>query len=114
MLFDEMALRGGELTFEDFSSDHAVTQQRTFNFICFVGASDPARLHHALVLDGYLPDLRAMLCPTEWAQLNYGWWTVLEPHFSADFRAEGTQARARASEQLAVEERALHEMLRGQ
>jgi hypothetical protein len=112
-LFDEMAVRGGELTFEDFSSDHAVVQQRTYNFLCYVVGSDPAGPRHALVLEGYLPALRAMLCPLAWAQLNYGWLTVLEPHFSAGFRAEGTQARALGRERLLAEERALRELIRG-
>jgi hypothetical protein len=114
MLFDEMALQGGALTFEDFSSDHAVVQQRTYNFLCYIVGSDPAGLRHALVLEGYLPELRAMMCPLQWEQLSYGWWTVLEPHFTAGFRAEGTQARARAREQLLAEERTLRQMIRGE
>jgi hypothetical protein len=53
-----------------------------------------------------------MMCSFEWAQLSYGWWTVLEPSLSAGFRAQGTQARMRAREQLIAEERALQELLR--
>ena len=53
-----------------------------------------------------------MMCPFEWAQLSYGWWTVLEPHLTAGYRAQGTQARTRTREQLAAEERALQELLR--
>jgi hypothetical protein len=113
-LFDEMALRLGELTFEDFSSDHIVVQQRTYNFICFVVGSDPARLRHSLVEEGYLPELRATMCPLQWAQLNHGWWAVLEPHATPGFRAQAAQARAQARQALLAEERALHELLRGQ
>jgi Putative metallopeptidase len=111
-LFDEMALRLGALTFEDYSSDHPIVQQRTYNFICKIVGNDPQRLQHSLVVEGYLPPTRAIMCPMEWAQLSYGWWTVLEPHFNAGFRAQGAQARTRAREQLAVEERALQELLR--
>ena len=114
MLFDEMASRMGALTFEDFSSDHPVVQQRTYNFICFVVGSDPQRLQHSLVVEGYLPELRAMMCTMQWAQLNYGWWTVLEPHATAGFQAEAGQARERARQALIAEERALQELLRGQ
>jgi hypothetical protein len=111
-LFDEMALRLGALTFEDYSSDHPVVQQRTYNFICYVVGSDPQRLRNSLVVEGYLPELRAIMCPLEWAQLTYGWWTVLEPYFNAGFQAQGTQARTRARQQLTAEERALQELLR--
>jgi hypothetical protein len=112
ILFDGIALRMGELTFEDFSSDHPVVQQRTYNFLCYVVGSDPARLRHSLVVEGYLPELRAMMCPLQWAQLNYGWLSVLEPHSAPGFRAEAAQARARAREALLAEERALQESLR--
>jgi hypothetical protein len=113
ILFDEIARRLGELTFEDFSSDHPVVQQRTYNFLCYVVGSDPERLRHSLVVEGYLPGLRAMMCPLSWAQLNHGWWTVLEPHFAPGFRAEATQARERAHQALVSEERALQQSLRG-
>jgi hypothetical protein len=112
ILFDGMALQMGELTFEDFASDHPVVQQRTYNFLCYVVGSDPARLRHSLVVEGYLPEERAMMCPMQWAQLNYGWLTVLEPYSAPGFRAEAAQARARARDALLAEERALHEVLR--
>jgi hypothetical protein len=113
-LFDEIALRLGELTFEDYASDHAVTQQRTYNFLCFVVGSDPAGQRHSLVVEGYLPELRAVMCPMQWAQLNYGWWTVLEPHLTTGFRAEAAQARERARQQLIAEEQALQALPREQ
>jgi hypothetical protein len=112
ILFDEMALRMGALTFEDYASDHAVTQQRTYNFLCAIVGSDPARLGHSLVVEGYLPELRATLCPKEWAQLNYGWLTILEPHLTTGFRAQATQAREQARQALLAEERALFEPFR--
>jgi hypothetical protein len=111
-LFDALALQMGELTFEDFSSDHPIVQQRIYNFICYVVGSDPARLRHSLVEEGYLPEQRAMMCPMQWAQLNYGWLTVLEPHSTPGFRAEAAQVRAQARDALIAEEHALHEFLR--
>jgi hypothetical protein len=45
----------------------------------------------------------------EWAQLNYGWWTVFEPHFSEAFREQGTEAQERARDQLIVENEAFAE-----
>jgi hypothetical protein len=42
----------------------------------------------------------------EWAWLNYGWWTVFEPHFSESFREQGTQAQDQARHQYIVENEA--------
>ena len=111
-LFDGMALLMGELTFEEFASDHAVTQQRTYNFLCYVVGNDPARVRHPLVVEGYLPGARAVMCGLEWAQLNNGWLAILEPYTAPGFRAEATPARAQARETLHAEERALQEYLR--
>lgn len=111
-LFDEMAIRLGALTFEDYSSDHPVVQQRIYNFICYVVASDPDRLGHSLVVEGYLPEDRAIMCPLAWAQLRYGWWTVLEPHIVPAFRAQAAQAREQAHQDVRAEERTLTELLR--
>ena len=33
----------------------------------------------------------------EWAQLNYGWWTVLEPHFNEAYREQGEPKSRRAT-----------------
>jgi hypothetical protein len=57
----------------------------------------------SLVDEGYLPESRAFLCPMEWAQVNHGWWTVLEPHFTGAYREQGTDAQKQASEQLKAE-----------
>ena len=39
------------------------------------------------VADGYIPEFRrATLCGKEWTQLNYGWWTVLEPDLTPSYK----------------------------
>lgn len=83
MFFDEFARMQGDPSMEQFASDHPVTQQRVYNFVCLLYGSDPEKWEGPLVEEGYVPESRAFLCPIEWAQLNYGWWTVLEPHFTA-------------------------------
>jgi hypothetical protein len=103
MLFDEIAREQGNPTMEQFASDHPITQQRVYNFLCLLEGSDPEKLHGPLIDEGYLPESRAPLCPMEWAQLNYGWWTVLEPHFSEAFSEQGTQAQDQAREHLEAE-----------
>jgi Putative metallopeptidase len=98
LLFDEIARQEGELTLEGLASDHPVTQQRVFNYLCLLDGSDPHRFDGPLVGAGYLPQSRAPLCPTEWTALNYGWWTQLEPHLAKGFQEQGTneQENARA------------------
>ena len=88
VLFDAMGSKRPNLTLEDFSSDHPVILQRVYNFLCAVVGSDPQRLQNSLVTDGYIPQIRALLCRKEWTQLNYGWWTLLEPHLTDSSKKE--------------------------
>jgi hypothetical protein len=106
MLFDEIARKQGNPTMEQFASDHPITQQRVYNFLCLLEGSDPEKLKGPLVDEGYLPKSRAPLCPQEWAWLNYGWWTVLEPHFTEAFREQGNEAQEQARDQLIAETKA--------
>src|SRR5262245_55355002 len=102
VLFDALGSKRPKLTMEDFSSDHAVILQRVYNFLCSVLGSDPQRLR-SLITDGYIPESRAMLCGKEWAQLNYGWWTVLEPHLTPGYKRETETVRQQARRNLEVE-----------
>jgi hypothetical protein len=111
VLFDAMGSKRPNLTMEDFSSDHAVIQQRVYNFLCSALGSDPQRLH-SLVTDGYIPESRAMFCVKEWTQLNYGWWTVLEPHLTRSYKKETETVRQQARQNLEAENNALRAKLR--
>jgi hypothetical protein len=111
VLFDAMGRKRPNLTMEDFSSDHAVILQRVYNFLCSVLGSDPQRLH-SLVTDGYIPESRAMLCGKGWTQLNYGWWTVLEPHLTQSYKKETELVRQQARRNLEDEINALFAKLR--
>jgi hypothetical protein len=106
-----MGSKRANLTLEDFSSDHAVILQRVYNFLCAAFGSDPEQLR-SLVSDGYIPESRAMLCGKEWAQLNYGWWTVLEPHLTESFREDTKAVRQQARQNLENEDTALFAKLR--
>lgn len=99
MFFDAFARQQGDPTMEQFASDHPITQQRVYNFLCLLDGSDPDKWQGPLVDEGYLPESRAPLCPQEWAWLNYGWWTVLEPHFSEGFEEQGTETQEQARDQ---------------
>jgi hypothetical protein len=106
ILFDQIARLEGKLTLEKISSDHPVTQQRVFNFLCLQDGSDPNRYDAPLVEAGYIPKSRAPLCPQEWTALNYGWWTQLKPFFRAPFKDQGDKEQAQArAEQIAEPKR---------
>ena len=112
VLFDALASKKPNLTLEDFSSDHAVVLQRVYNFLSAVVGSDPQRLQNSLVTDGYIPQVRAMLCRKEWTQLNYGWWTLLEPHVTDGYKKEAQAARQQALKDLEEENRVLPDKIR--
>ncbi|WP_432028041.1 DUF4344 domain-containing metallopeptidase [Streptomyces sp. 1222.5] len=111
LLFDQLARDEGELTLEGLSSDHPVTQQRVFTFLCHLAGSDPKKYDGPLVGAGYLPKTRALLCPQAWAMLDHGWWTQLQPHFTRAFEERGDRARAKAHELLVAETKALADKL---
>ena len=111
ILFDEIARQEGELTLEGLSSNHPVTQQRVFNFLCALDGSDQERFDELLVGAGYLPESRAPLCPTEWTALNYGWWTQLQPHFPEAFDEQGTKKQENARAEHIAETKAFAEQL---
>lgn len=111
LLFDEIARKEGELTLEGLSSDHPVTQQRVFNFLCYLEGSDPKKYEGPLVGAGYLPKTRAPLCPQAWAMLDHGWWSQLRPHFREAFRKQGDQEQAAARARLITETEAFAKQL---
>ncbi|MEU9162703.1 DUF4344 domain-containing metallopeptidase [Streptomyces sp. NPDC048424] len=111
ILFDEIARKEGRLTLENLASDHPVTQQRVFNFLCYLEGSDPKKYRQSLVDGGYLPKTRAPLCPQAWAMLDYGWWTQLQPHFSGPFKSTGDEAQRKAHARLIAETQALAEKI---
>jgi Putative metallopeptidase len=112
VLFDAMGSKKPNLTLEDFSSDHPVILQRVYNFLSCVVGSDPQRLQNSLVTDGYIPEDRAMLCRKEWTQLNYGWWTLLEPYLTDSCKEKTKAARQQARKDLDDENNALPAKIR--
>jgi hypothetical protein len=112
VLFDAMGSKNPNPTLEDFSSDHPLILQRVYNFLCCVLGSDPQHLQHALVTDGYIPKERALLCRKEWTQLNYGWWTMLEPHLTDSSKKEAKAARQQARKDLEEENKVLPAKIR--
>jgi len=112
VLFDAIGSKKPNLTLEDFSSDHPVILQRVYNFLCCVVGSDPQRWQNSLVTDGYIPEGRALLCRKEWTQLNYGWWTLLEPHLTDSYKKETEADRRQAAKDLEDENKVLPAKIR--
>ena len=112
VLFDAMGTKRPNLTLEDFSSDHPVILQRVYNFLSAVVGSDPQRLQNSLVTDGYIPEVRALLCRKEWTQLNYGWWTLLEPYLTDSYKKETKAVRQQARKDLEDENKALPDKIK--
>jgi hypothetical protein len=50
--------------------------------------------------------------PQKWTQLNYGWWTLLEPHLTDSSRKETKAARQQAGKDLEDENKALPAKIR--
>ena len=111
LVFDAIARKEGTLTFEGLSSDHPITQQRVFNFLCYLDGSDPKVYDGPLVGSGYLPKSRSPLCPQEWAGLNDGWWTQLKPYLTEAFRRQGTRNQQAARSEVLVQRKLLAEQL---
>ena len=61
---------------------------------------------------GYIPQIRALLCRKEWTQLNYGWWTLLEPHLTDSSKKETKAARQQSRKDLEDENKALPAKIR--
>jgi hypothetical protein len=97
-LFDEFASAHHPPTVGDYSSDHPIIQSRIYNFLCLAAGSDSDKLRGPLIDSGFVPEDRAIFCPLQWAQLDHGWWQVLEPHLSPSGRTLTEAARKRAEE----------------
>jgi hypothetical protein len=98
VLFDEFASAHGAPTVGDYSSDHPIIQSRIYNFLCLAAGSDSDKLRGPLIDSGFVPEERALFCPLQWAQLDHGWWRVLEPHLSPSGRTLSAAARRQAEE----------------
>lgn len=110
VLFDAMSVASPELA-EDYASDHPIIVQRVYNFLCAALGRDPRGLQ-SLVSDGLVPEERAWLCDKEWAQLNNGWWTVLEPHLTTGFAKESEARRQEARKALAAADKEFAERVK--
>lgn len=66
-----------ELPFHD---EHALDIQRHTTLLCYVYGSDEQQFGY-LVEDGHLPADRGESCASEYSELEFGWSTLLDPHW---------------------------------
>ena len=69
----------GEVGESQFAGGHSLNQTRMYNLLCWAYGADPQG-NADIVDDGELPAERAELCEDEYAQVEYGWATLLEPY----------------------------------
>lgn len=64
---------------ETYADQHGLSQQRLVNFACWVYGQDPKR-YSRLIDNGYLPQVRAVECESEYRQIKTAWSRLLAPH----------------------------------
>lgn len=70
--------KNGSPTAGDMADEHLLKEQRFFNSLCMVYGSDPDRYSN-IVDKGYLPEARAVRCPTEYQKTAQSWGNLLAP-----------------------------------
>lgn len=61
-----------------YADEHSLNSQRFYNILCLVYGSDPEKYDNIVTL-GFLPESRAARCPSEYAQKDRSWTTLIEP-----------------------------------
>lgn len=79
---EALASSSDEVTHEDFADEHALDEQRLYQFLCWVYGSDDED-YAWIVDDEYLPAARADRCPDEYEQNVASWITLLDDSFKA-------------------------------
>ena len=77
--FRAFAEQEGEVGESQFAGGHSLNQTRMYNLLCWAYGADPDA-NASIVGDGELPQDRAELCEDEYAKIEYGWATLLEPY----------------------------------
>ena len=63
---------------QDLADEHLLQEQRFFNSLCMVYGSNPTK-YASFVEKGYLPEARAVRCPSEYERTAQSWSTLLAP-----------------------------------
>jgi hypothetical protein len=77
--FRAFAEQEGEVGESQFAGGHSLNQTRMYNLLCWAYGADP-EANASIVDDGELPPDRAELCEDEYAKVEYGWATLLDPY----------------------------------
>lgn len=68
---------------DDYADEHSLSQQRVYQFLCWIYGSDRRAFRSIVGPDG-LPRARAVRCASEWKQLNNSWSRLMEPYLKSD------------------------------
>ncbi|HWV56874.1 MAG TPA: DUF4344 domain-containing metallopeptidase [Longimicrobiales bacterium] len=63
----------------DFADEHSLGPVRLFNVLCWIYGSDPMKFS-PIVDNGWLPEDRAVRCPSEWDRMSKAWQTILSQY----------------------------------
>ncbi|MDW5598088.1 DUF4344 domain-containing metallopeptidase [Conexibacter stalactiti] len=66
-------------TDDAYADEHSLSQQRVYQFLCWIYGSAPRAFRGIVGRDG-LPRARAVRCPSEWRQVNRSWSRLLVPY----------------------------------
>ena len=69
----------GEVGESQFSGGHSLNQTRMYNLLCWAYGADP-EANASIVDDGELPSDRGEMCEDEYAKMQYGWASLLDPY----------------------------------
>jgi hypothetical protein len=78
-LFKGYSLNQDFVTEAEFATKHSLSQERTYNVLCWVYGADPAK-YSDIVTDGLLPKSRADGCQEEYNLLAESWSRLLKPY----------------------------------
>ncbi|PRC45470.1 hypothetical protein C6A85_94995, partial [Mycobacterium sp. ITM-2017-0098] len=77
--FRAFAEQEGEIDESQFAGGHSLNQTRMYNLLCWAYGADP-ETNAGIVDDGELPQGRADSCEDEYAKMQRGWATLLDPY----------------------------------
>ena len=70
--------QSGNNTNTAFWDEHSLNQQRFYSILCWIYGRDTAKYKH--FVPEFLPEQRAVRCPSEYAQIEKSWLKLLGPH----------------------------------
>jgi len=84
---------GRRVSLPEMADEHALTEQRLFNMLCWAYGSNPSEAGN-FVTAGLLTVDRAAKCPADFAQIKKSWYRLLGAHLKKPFNTPDPDAPA--------------------